>query len=102
MNEAQVAPYGGWDSPITAELIVSETIGLGGTLNTDSTVGTLFIAIPPALLSMTGGQWVVAAFFVMLFFAALTSAISLLEVVVSAVIDSWQWDRKRASLVFGP
>jgi NSS family neurotransmitter:Na+ symporter len=87
--------------PIIFHFGLQDAIGLGGTLNTDSTVGTLFIAIPPALLSITGGQWVVAAFFIMLFFAALTSAISLLEVVVSAVIDSWNWERKKATLVFG-
>ena len=37
----------------------------------------------------------------MLFFAAITSAISLLEVVVSAVIDAWGWARRRATLTFG-
>jgi neurotransmitter:Na+ symporter, NSS family len=87
--------------PIIFHFGLQDAIGLGGTLNTDSTVGTLFIAIPPALLSITAGQWVVAAFFIMLFFAALTSAISLLEVVVSAVIDSWNWERQKATLVFG-
>ena len=87
--------------PIIFHFGLQDAIGLGGALNTDSTVGTLFIAIPPALLSMSAGQWVVGAFFVMLFFAALTSAISLLEVVVTAVIDSWGWERRRAALVFG-
>jgi len=29
VSEAQIAPFGEWGSPITAELIVSETIGLG-------------------------------------------------------------------------
>ena len=86
--------------PIIFHFGLQDAIGLGGAL-ADNTVGTLFIAIPPALLSIPAGQWVVAAFFVMLFFAALTSAISLLEVVVSAVIDSWSWERQKATLVFG-
>ncbi len=86
--------------PIIFHFGLQDAIGLGGAL-ADNTVGTLFIAIPPALLSIPAGQWVVAAFFVMLFFAALTSAISLLEVVVSAVIDSWSWKRQKATLVFG-
>ncbi len=30
MAEQQIAPYGSWKSPVTADLIVSETIGLGG------------------------------------------------------------------------
>ena len=37
----------------------------------------------------------------MLFFAALTSAISLLEVVVAAIVDGWHWPRATAALVAG-
>ena len=88
--------------PIIFHFGLGEAIGLGGVLNTDNTVGTLFITIPPALQSLgSGGSIIVAAFFVMLFFAALTSAISLLEVVVAAVIDSWQWPRVGAAVTFG-
>ncbi len=75
---------------------------MGGELNTDNTVGTLFIAMPPAVQTLgRGGDFVVGAFFVMLFFAALTSAISLLEVVVSAAIDGLGWSRRRAALAAG-
>jgi NSS family neurotransmitter:Na+ symporter len=88
--------------PIIFHFGLGEAIGLGGVLNTDNTVGTLFITIPPALQSLgSGGSIIVAAFFIMLFFAALTSAISLLEVVVAAVIDSWQWPRVGAAVTFG-
>jgi len=88
--------------PIIFHFGLGEAIGLGGVLNTDNTVGTLFITIPPALQSLgSAGGFIVVAFFVMLFFAALTSAISLLEVVVAAVIDSWQWPRIGAAVTFG-
>lgn len=88
--------------PMIFHFGLGETIGLGGVLNTDNTVGTLFIAIPPALQSLgTVGNVIISAFFVMLFFAALTSAISLLEVVVSAAIDGWGWTRRKAALLSG-
>ena len=29
MSQTKVAPYGSWESPITSELIVSATVGLG-------------------------------------------------------------------------
>jgi NSS family neurotransmitter:Na+ symporter len=87
--------------PIIFNFGLEATIGLGGEIS-DNTVGTLFIALPAGLQSLGGlGDVVVGAFFVMLFFAALTSGISLLEVVVSAVIDGWGWRRKDAALVFG-
>ncbi|HEX9728469.1 MAG TPA: sodium-dependent transporter [Gemmatimonadales bacterium] len=87
--------------PIIFHFDLSATIGLGNPIS-DNTVGTLFISIPPALGSLGSiGNMITGAFFVMLFFAAITSSISLLEVVVSAVIDSWHWPRTKATLVFG-
>ena len=32
MPERHIAPYGSWSSPITSDLIVASTIGLGGIL----------------------------------------------------------------------
>lgn len=68
----------------------------------ESSVGTLFIALPKGfeILGRTG-DFVDTAFFVLLFLAALSSAISLLEVVVTAMIDRWGWRRSRAALVAG-
>lgn len=68
----------------------------------DSTVGALFITLPKGFEQLGGaGDFVDTAFFVMLFFAALTSAISLLEVVVSATVDAWHWARPRAAVFAG-
>ncbi len=87
--------------PVIFHFDLGDTIGLGGAIS-DNTVGTLFIALPPAIETLgTLGNVVIAAFFVMLFFAALTSGISLLEVVVAAVIDNWGWKRTKAALVTG-
>jgi len=66
------------------------------------TVGALFIALPKAFAEMgAAGRAVGFAFFVALIVGALTSAISLLEVVVAAAIDGLGWTRRRAALVAG-
>ena len=41
------------------------------------------------------------AFFILVFFAAVTSAIALLEVVISFAIDTLGWERKKATLILG-
>jgi NSS family neurotransmitter:Na+ symporter len=65
-----------------------------------STVGALFITLPKAFATMgPGGQWIGVVFFVALMLGALTSAISLLEVVVASVIDGRGWSRRRAAYV---
>lgn len=68
----------------------------------ESTVGALFITLPAGFEQLGRvGDFVDSAFFVMLFFAALTSAISLLEVVVAAMVDGWGWARGKATLIAG-
>ena len=68
----------------------------------DSTLGALFITLPTAFHEMGGaGRIVGPLFFVALAVGALTSAISLLEVVVSTAIDQLGWPRPRAAVVLG-
>jgi NSS family neurotransmitter:Na+ symporter len=50
---------------------------------------------------MPGGRFIGTAFFLLLSFAALTSAISLLEVVVAHFIDDRKWARKMATVIMG-
>lgn len=67
-----------------------------------SGLGALFISLPAAFVSMgAAGKIVGAAFFIMLFFAALTSSISLLEVVVAAIVDSVGMARRTAATLMG-
>lgn len=67
-----------------------------------STVGALFITLPQAFASMGWvGQLVGALFFVALFVGALTSAMSLLEVVVASAVDGLGWTRARAAWIAG-
>jgi len=67
-----------------------------------STVGALFITLPQAFAHMGAvGQVVGALFFVTLIVGALTSAMSLLEVVVASTMDGLGWSRHRAAWVTG-
>ena len=75
--------------------------GLSGEIG-ESTVGALFISLPRAFTAMGAtGRFVGLVFFVALFVGALTSAISLLEVVTSSLIDNWNVQRASAALGAG-
>lgn len=56
----------------------------------------IFIALPAAFSAMPFGAFFGGLFFILLAIAALTSAVSLLEVPVSYAIERWSWSRKRA------
>ena len=60
--------------------------------------GLMFITIPKVFESMGMGTFIGAAFFIMVFFAALTSSISILETCVSTLTDELKWSRQRATL----
>ena len=69
---------------------------------TGGTIGALFVALPKAFSSMGAiGRLVGGAFFVALVVGALTSAISLLEVIVSASMDALGWERRKSALLGG-
>ena len=58
----------------------------------------MFITLPKALHAMEGGRFIGVLFFVLVFFAALTSAIALAECGVCAMEEHLKWTRRRASL----
>lgn len=62
--------------------------------------GLIFKTIPVVFSQIPGGFVLSILFFLLLAFAALTSAISLLEAQVSYLIDERGWSRKRATLFF--
>jgi neurotransmitter:Na+ symporter, NSS family len=88
----------------TAGLVVFPVIfalGLQDTVG-ESTVGALFIALPGAFEAMGGvGRVVGVLFFVALAVGAITSAISLLEVVTSSIIDELGASRRNAAVAMG-
>lgn len=63
--------------------------------------GLTFITVPNVFGMMPGGMIWSALFFLLLFVAALTSAISLLEVVSAYVIDEMKWPRHKAAVWMG-
>lgn len=64
--------------------------------------GLVFISMPLAFAEMGSvGILLGAVFFFLLAIAALTSAISLLEVAASYFIDRWNWSRPRAAITIG-
>jgi NSS family neurotransmitter:Na+ symporter len=72
---------------------LSESIG-------KSTVGMLFITLPNLFYtSMPGGTVLGPLFYLFVGFAALTSTISLLEVMVSFGIDRFGWKRSKSTLI---
>ena len=61
----------------------------------------MFITIPKVLDSMGFGTIMGILFFVLVFFAALTSAIALTESAVATFEDEMKWSRSRATMVAG-
>ncbi len=61
--------------------------------------GLMFSTLPKVFDSMPLGGVIGAAFFLLVLFAALTSAISLMETVVSILQDKFHWNRKLTCLL---
>lgn len=61
--------------------------------------GLMFSTLPKVFESMPLGGVIGAAFFLLVLFAALTSAISLMETVVSIFQDKFHWNRKLTCLL---
>ena len=64
--------------------------------------GLIFVSMPKIFASMgTAGHVIGAVFFIMVLFAALTSAISIMEAVVSSIVDKKGISRGRATIMEG-
>ncbi len=63
--------------------------------------GLIFQTLPIAFGNMTGGWLFGVLFFVLLVFAAISSAISLIEPAVAWVVENYDVDRKQASIYMG-
>lgn len=63
--------------------------------------GLIFKTLPVLFSKMPGGHIVSVAFFALVLFAAITSAISLIEVAVSFVVDEYKVSRMKALVIMG-
>jgi len=63
--------------------------------------GLIFHTLPIVFTKMTGGYFFSILFFILLTLAAVTSVISLLEVIVAYFVDEKKWERKKAVIIFG-
>ncbi len=62
----------------------------------------MFVTLPKIFATMPGGDIIGALFFIMVFFAAITSSISLMETIVSIVMDKANLSRRISCIiVFG-
>lgn len=60
--------------------------------------GLMFITLPKVFNSMEFGTVIGTVFFILVFFAALTSSISLMETIVSIFCDKFKWGRKKTCI----
>jgi neurotransmitter:Na+ symporter, NSS family len=63
--------------------------------------GLTFNVLPVVFSKMPYGSFFATLFFILLFIAAITSSISLVQVVVAYATDEWKWSHRKAVLSFG-
>lgn len=63
--------------------------------------GLLFITMPYVTEQLPGSMVISTLFFMLLIFAALTSYIGQLEVLVASFMDMFAWSRKKATIITG-
>lgn len=87
---------------IIAGIVIFPAVFTFANIEPDAGPGLIFIVLPEVFNQMGAGGTVFAIFFFFLvFIAALSSAISLLEVSVSYVMRQLNWHRRKATLLAG-
>lgn len=81
-----------------AGLVIFPTVFAYG-MEPSSGVGLAFIALPAAFAQMPLGFLFGGIFFLLLAIAALTSAVSILEVPVAYAMEQWKWSRKKTAII---
>ncbi len=81
-----------------AGLVIFPTVFSFG-LEPGEGVGLAFMALPAAFSKMPLGFLFGGLFFLLLAIAALTSAVSILEVPVAFAMNQWKWSRQKAAVI---
>ncbi len=84
---------------LMACLMIFPIIFVYGMTPTGSGIGILFTTLPLEFFKFPGGAWLSLLFYLLVLVAAVTSAISLLEVPVAYLVDEWKFSRKKATVV---
>ncbi len=73
-----------------------------GEVMKESGPSLMFVQLPAVFNALPGGRVIGSIFFILVFFAALTSSISLVETIVSVLRENLKWSRLKACvIVFG-
>ena len=81
-------------------MIIPAVFAFSGTEGMSAGPGLMFITLPKVFNSLGKfGYFIGLIFFVMVLFAALTSAVSILEAITSSMMDKFKWSRKKSTLI---
>lgn len=81
-------------------MIIPAVYAFSGTEGMSAGPGLMFITLPKIFNSLGKfGDFIGLIFFVMVLFAALTSAVSILEAITSSMMDKFKWSRKKSTLI---
>ena len=80
-------------------MVIPAVFAFSGPENLNAGPGLMFMTLPKVFNSMPMGGLIGTVFFILVFFAALTSSISLMETIVSIIRDKTNWNRTPACLL---
>lgn len=81
-------------------MIIPAVFVFSGTDGMSAGPGLVFISLPHVFSAMgTAGKFVGLAFFLVLSFAAITSSVSVMEAIVSSLIDKFGLSRRKSSVI---
>ena len=82
-------------------MIIPAIFALEGGIVENKGAGLMFVVLPQVFKKMAFGGFIGALFFILVFLAALTSSISLMETIVSFFMDKFKWPRKFTCVIVG-